>query len=274
MSASEPNQESVASKDQGIKIAIRIVGCLAFGAVAVYLSGFAAVYGAVAGGLEEGGWNWQFLGPLAAGWSIGLTITIVTAILLFWFTQSTILHWFGVLVAAPSLCFFGGMAVYFAKLRPQKQAISAKIEILERVRAEPFVVDQIIEHARNGSMSDAERGALWHIIWESDAVKSKDIPFLVNYFRDDVASLAALLKYQPIADQELRLIYDSHKARQNRIPEELVELKKTPLDILVEISQHNELSDKYGKYDEHLIKRANDAITDRKAEQAVAPNGP
>jgi hypothetical protein len=61
---------------------VSITGTVIAGYFAVCLSEIAAVAGAQLGGLQEGGWNWQFLGPLAAGRVLGIAITVLVAVVL------------------------------------------------------------------------------------------------------------------------------------------------------------------------------------------------
>lgn len=55
----------------------RWIGYLGIIATTTFVSGYAALIGAQAGGLGKGGWNLQLLPPLVCGWLGGFMIALI-----------------------------------------------------------------------------------------------------------------------------------------------------------------------------------------------------
>lgn len=86
-----------------------MIAAICSGAVA---AGFAAVYGARAGGLMAGGWNWQFLPPLYIGWLAGLLIAIMTGLIA---SAKSVVYWqrlVWVVLFPMGICFIVSLVIY------------------------------------------------------------------------------------------------------------------------------------------------------------------
>jgi hypothetical protein len=67
------------SANSVIQISGRL-GIVLLAAASAFLSGKACIYGAMATGLREGGWNWQFIPFLFGGWAFGAFVGLMVAI--------------------------------------------------------------------------------------------------------------------------------------------------------------------------------------------------
>jgi hypothetical protein len=237
-----------------------ILGTVIAGYFAVRLSEFASVAGAQLGGLEEGGWNWQFLGPLAAGRVLGIAITVLVAVVLLAVSKSRILPPVGTLFCAPALLFFGSAIVYAIQLHPQKKAHAETMGLISKACSDPQFRYALVTKARKGTISRGERWAIAQAVYGGESFPEKDISFLIKYFSDDVSVVDPLLRYKGVTEEDIREAYEAHKldSGHSRISEVLVKTGMAPLDILEDIAEHNSRYPHSHRYPEHLIQKARD----------------
>jgi hypothetical protein len=243
-----------------------IIATLIAGYIAIRLSEIASVAGAQMGGLQEGGWNWQFLGPLAAGRSIGTVITVLVAIVFLAVTKSRALPPLVTLFCAPALIFLGSAAVYAVKLQPQKKERAETMSLISKAASDPQFRFLLVSKARKGSISRGERWAIAQAVDGGASFSDEDISFLIRYFSDDVAIVDPLLRYKGVTEEDKRVAYETHKldSGHSRISELLVESGMAPLDILEDIAEHNTRYPHSHRYSERLIQKANDQLNMRK----------
>jgi hypothetical protein len=208
-------------------------------AAATFLSGFAALAGACGGGLQEGGWNWQFLPPLFFGWVGGFLISLVCLAV----TASSTLeysHRLAIILLAPLLISSGvSAAAYSIMLLPERRAAAGYQKILSSLKAKPDAVRTLIAEARVRPLSSPERHALWQTLWVPRAIPAEDVSFLLEYFEQDGSALGGIMVHQLITPEQLRYLYEHHKNSRgySRVLDELTTHPLTPLDVLQSLSE-------------------------------------
>jgi len=235
-----------------------IIGTVIAGYFAVRLSEVASVTGAQLGGLEEGGWNWQFLGPLAVGRVLGIAITFLVAIVSLVVSKSRLLPPIGTLFCAPALLFLGSAFVYAIQLHPQKKEHAETMGLISKARSNSQFRYALVTKARNGVISSGERWAIAQAIWGGASFSDEDISFLVKYFSDDVSVVDPLLRYDGATEEDKRVAYETHKldSGHSRISELLMESGTAPLDILEDIAEHNSRYPHSHRSSEYLMQKA------------------
>jgi hypothetical protein len=98
-------------KGAGAWLARAVITVIAI-SLGTVVSGPAALAGAMAAGLSEGGWNWQFLVPLYVGWPTGLVLSILTGVIAATrrLSMAAVLAW--TLGLPSAFCFTVSLGVY------------------------------------------------------------------------------------------------------------------------------------------------------------------
>lgn len=224
----------------------------------------------------EGGWNWQFLPPLYIGWIGGAIVTLIAAVVVCVALRSALARLVGILFCAPTLAFAISSIVYFFALLPERRANESCQDLLEIAERDPSVVHEFIAKAKNRGVTQSEKMVIWQTVWKRGRIPSEDVPYLLEYFREDISAVAGLLKNQEVAESDLRMVYERYKNQSggiHRINDELISMPDTPVDILYDIAHHNDRYPSSPTYPEHLVRRAEQEIEKRnEVEPADASN--
>ena len=163
----------------------KTLGVIATVAAATFLSGFAALAGARGGGLQESGWNWQFLPPLFYGWLGGFFVSLICLGVSASLTSS-----YGRRLAVTFLAPFLIAAVvsrtaYYIMLAPERRAEHNYRQVLSDLKARPEALHALVAQARARPLSSPERDALWQMLWVPQAISTDEISFLLDCFEHD-----------------------------------------------------------------------------------------
>jgi len=247
-----------------ITVTLKVLAGIICGALAVWSAGISAGIGAGVGGLREGGWNWQFLPSIYLGWLAGFLITLVLAVIIF--TRS--IRWYlqlpAILLAAPVTTFVVSSLFYFFALMPDRIEEARNSKFLTEARNDTTVVDRLLQQARSGKLTPIQRSAIGQSLGRKNRFGHSETVFLLDYFQKDISAVAAIMRYQPVTESDLRMIfsrYDNTESAFTRIYDELIEHPLTPIDILDAIAQN-------GRCPEHMTKKAIEART-KKSNKAV-----
>ncbi len=203
-------------------------------AAATFLSGFTALAGARATGLQEGGWNWQFMPPLFFGYLGGFVISLICLAA----TGSLTLSYsrrLAVTFVVPLLITFGVSGIaYFIILSPEGRAAASHRQVFSDLHFKPDAVHDLIAQAGVRKLSNPERHALWQMLWVPQSIPAEDVSFLLDYFERDESALGAIMVRQSITPEQLRYLYQRHKrsSRHSRVLDELASHPLTPSDVL------------------------------------------
>lgn len=237
------------------------VALILCGIAATFFAGFAAVLGAEAAGLPEGGWNLQFLAPLFLGWIGGAFITIIVAILLRRATVSAQLT--GILLAAPAAASLVAAAVTVVALFPAKQMAADHEEFLGQAWDNPALVRELVARSRTETLTRLEHWNLSGVIWFPNQINQDEIPHLLEFFKNDTNSIVGLITRQRCSSQQLRDVYQRYKSDPgNRVGEELISVAETPVDVLNDIVTHN-VRYPENKYSDYIIVEAEKMLRQR-----------
>lgn len=94
-----------------MKVLLKMVLSLIVGAVAVVLSLYAGFYGARAGGMEDGGWGWQFYPTMIVGTCASLFASLIYG-LAYMFREGLDFKFLLGALGAPPTCVFLGSVIY------------------------------------------------------------------------------------------------------------------------------------------------------------------
>lgn len=205
---------------------------------AAFISGITAVMGSRLGGLQDGGWNWQFMPPLFIGWIGGLFVASICAITL----AHPRVHHFqlsGTLFIAPVFTMIVSAGFYFIELTPERVSASDYHALEKKSKNDPTFISTLIDKSRRTSLTDNERQILWQALGQQNAIPENDIDYLLCYFEKDISGIAMLIKYQKVSPDQLRQVYATYKNDKSggrwRICHDLLELSSTPPDIIRDI---------------------------------------
>lgn len=221
-----------------MKALAKWTGSFAVVAVTTFLSGYAALVGAQAGGLREGGWNWQFLPPLFYGWLGGFIVSLICLAVAASRTTDYFLR-LTITFLTPLVLTFGiSVAAYSIALLPERRAQQEYRQTLTDLKAQPGALHSLIGQARVRPLSSAERGALWQMLWVPQPLSADEVSFLLDYFSQDGSALGGIMVHQPITPEQLRSLYKRHKnpREYSRVLDELATHPLTPPDVLQALS--------------------------------------
>ena len=221
---------------------LKFLGFIISVAAGTFISGFAAVIGAKTGGLEEGGWYWQFLPPLFYGWVVGLVVAVLFFVVIFRKDYSLAL--FSALVGPFVSVFIGSFIFYSVLLAPQKRAKEQYVILLNEVKVHPDALRKILCDARSRPLSESERAVIWQMVWVNHAIPDEDIQFILDYFERDGSALGGIMEHQNITIDQLRYLYKKHKkpTEYSRVLDELSKHPLSPPDVLEALAtQHDPL---------------------------------
>lgn len=221
------------------RIILMVLGAILSIIVGTSVSGYTSLLGAVAGGLEKGGWNWQFIPPLIYGWGVGFVLSLLSFLIgLRW----GYIRGFIAGIAVPIIgTFVLAFATLFVMLAPERHSRHQFHTLLKDAGAHPEVLHRLIQEARHRPLTGAEKGVLWHMVWTHRAIPDKDIPFLIDFFADDGSALGGIMTQQNVTVEQLRYLYEKHKnqnSASNRVLPELSTHPLTPPDILQALTNY------------------------------------
>ncbi|MDA3799024.1 MAG: hypothetical protein PF692_08080 [Kiritimatiellae bacterium] len=108
------------------------------------------------------------------------------------------------------------------------------------------------------------------MVRNKNSFKTNETAILVNCFTNDTdtAIFVGIIRNQPISNNELNIIYNRYKKKNegiNHICDELISYTNTPIDIIKDIAEHNVRYPNQIKYPEHLIKDAQETLNKRES---------
>lgn len=251
---------------RAIVITVKVFAGIICGAAAIWFAGLSAGAGAGVGGLEEGGWNWQFLPAIFLGWVFGFLLTLGLSFYVFTRSISWPLQFGLLLLAAPIVTFSLSTGYYFFALMPERILDGRNSEFLSAARSDPAIVDRLVGRARIESLIPIEKIAIGQSLGQKNRFSHDDTIFLLDYFQKDISAVAAIMNRQPVTEEDLRRIfsrYDNTEAAFTRIYDELIEHPITPIDILKSITNNP-------RCPEYMTRKATEALQKR-SNQAVQP---
>jgi len=163
-------------------------------------SGFAAVMATkLAGGLRTDTWGlgeaYTFLFGVAGGFAVALVVLLVADLKDARF--ATLLG--SVLVVPCAVVFALFLSVTFLGGTLPRKCYEKKVDTLtENLRRDPRFVDRLVAQARAGTLGKAEKSVLREEVLKVTRVQSNDVPFLVEYFMDDMLFAQSVLNYKKL----------------------------------------------------------------------------
>lgn len=179
-------------------------------AAATFFSGFAALIGAQVGGLQEGGWNFQFLPPLFYGWLGGFVLSLI-GLGITGASEATYARRFTFAFVGPILITFCISVAVYSVTRPADLKST-----LAKMKTHPETLRVLIAKAHVSPLSQTDRATLWHMVWVKNSIPVEEVSFLLDYFSQDGSALGGIMTCQTVTPEQLRSLYERHKINTQR----------------------------------------------------------